>query len=699
LKHRLDPLLRPKSVAIVGASGTADTMGHWALKNLLKGGYRGCIYPVNPRYEELQGVRSFASISALPEVPDMVMFAVGDQRTESVLDEAIAAGIPAAVLMSALVVDNDHAPFLRERVRRKIHDSGMLVCGANGMGFYNIRDHVWACGFDSRMHEAPGNVSLISHSGSGMCGIVDCEARIRFNFACSAGNELSVTMDQYLDFVLDLPETRAVGLFVETARNPQGFRAALQKAAERRIAVVALKVGRTERSAQLTVSHSGTMAGDDATYDALFDRYGVQRVRDMDELATALILFAELHPVGPGGLVSLHDSGGERQLMIDLCDQAGVPLTELRRVTVEALEQVLDPELPAVNPLDAWSRGGPDAGKQMTQALTIMMQDPGAAIGAVVHDRAPEGYIYQSYAEYMRVAHEQSGKPAALVAARQGTGCDDRVVSFTHAGLPVLDGLPSFLRGIRALFDYRDFTAAEPAPAGSAPGWAVSKWQDRLTGGTTLDEVFSLQLLQDFGLPASPCEVAGNELEVLAAARKLGYPLALKTAMPGMLHKSEHKGVYLGIADETQLVDKYNELLRRIGSRVLLAPMAGTGVEMILGVRRDGQFGPVVLMGFGGILAELTRDVAVALPPFDSAYARRRIDRLKFRPLLDGYRGSPAADVDAFCRMASDFSVVVDALRDELQEIDINPVIVSSKSCVAVDALIVGRNGISGESP
>jgi hypothetical protein len=127
--------------------------------------------------------------------------------------------------------------------------------------------------------------------------------------------------------------------------------------------------------------------------------------------------------------------------------------------------------------------------------------------------------------------------------------------------------------------------------------------------------------------------------------------------------------------------------------------MAGTGVEMILGVRRDGQFGPVVLMGFGGILAELTRDVAVALPPFDSAYARRRIDRLKFRPLLDGYRGSPAADVDAFCRMASDFSVVVDALRDELQEIDINPVIVSSKSCVAVDALIVGRNGISGESP
>jgi len=159
----------------------------------------------------------------------------------------------------------------------------MLVCGANGMGFYNIRDSVWACGFDSRMHAAPGNASLISHSGSGMCGIIDCEERLRLNFAVSTGNELSVSMDQYLDFVLELPETKVVGLFVETARNPQGFlRAALEKAVQKRIPIVALKVGRTRKSAELTVSHSGALAGDDATYDALFERYGVHRVQDMD---------------------------------------------------------------------------------------------------------------------------------------------------------------------------------------------------------------------------------------------------------------------------------------------------------------------------------------------------------------------------------------------------------------------------------
>ena len=373
MKHRLNPLLRPRSVAVVGASARTDSVGEWALKNLRLGGYKGRLYPVNPNYDELQGHRCFSSLADLPETPELVVFALGDQRIEASLDEAIVAGVPAAVIQSTLFLDDDSEPRLRERVRKKIRDAGMLVCGANGMGFYNVRDHVWTCGFDSTSHEAPGNVALISHSGSGMSGIIDCEERLRINVAISTGNELSVTMDEYLDFVLDLPETRVVGLFIETARNPEGFRAALAKAANRGIPVVALKVGRTTRSAELAVSHSGAIAGDDATYEALFDRYGVQRARDQDEFTTMLIMFAELHPVGAGGLVTLHDSGGERQLLVDLADDADVLLTELSADTVAALEAVVDPELPAVNPLDAWSRGGPDAAENLTHCLTLMM--------------------------------------------------------------------------------------------------------------------------------------------------------------------------------------------------------------------------------------------------------------------------------------------------------------------------------------
>jgi acyl-CoA synthetase (NDP forming) len=666
-------------------------MGEWALKNLQRGGYPGNIYPVNPRYESLFGLPCYPGMAALPEVADLVIFAVADNRIEALLDEAIAFGVPAVVLMSTLVIEDDGQPPLKARVQHKIREAGTLVCGANGMGFYNVRDRVWACGFDSRLHEPPGNVSLISHSGSGMSGIIDSEERIRINFAVSTGNEIGVSMDDYLDFALDLPETRVVGLFVETARNPEGFRAALDKSQRRRIPLVALKVGRTSRSAQMTVSHSGAMAGDDATYSALFDRYGVTRVRDMDELATTLILMAELHPVGAGGLVTLHDSGGERQLLIDLAEEARVPLTDINAETAAALEKVLDPALPAVNPLDAWSRGGDDAANNMARCLTLLMHDPQAAMGAVVHDRAPDGLVYSSYIDYMRRARHETGKPVALVAARQGTGCDRQAVAATHAGLPVLDGIPAFLVGVRALFRYRDFLAGKPIEPPAVPKAVAKRWGERLREGSALGEAESLDMLREFDLPVNAGIVVDSERALADAANGLAFPLAMKTAAADLPHKTEHGGVVLGLDSGDALRSAYREMSGRLGPRVLVAPMIQGGVEMILGARRDPQFGPVVMLGFGGIYAEVLQDVVFCIPPFDAATARRRLDGLRLRPLLDAHRGRQASAVDAFCDMAARFSSMVHALGDSLQEIDINPVIVTHEHSVAVDALVVGR--------
>ena len=677
---------------MVGASKRADTIGEWALRNLAKGGYRGRVYPVNPSYKEVQGHPCYAALSELPEVPDLVVFAVGDQRIEEALDDAIAAGVPAAVIQSTLVIDNDAHPPLRDRIQKKIVDAGMLLCGANGMGFYNVRDHVWTCGFDSADHKAPGNVTLISHSGSGMSGIIDCEERLRINLAVSAGNELGTSMDEYLDFALDLPETQVVGLFLETARNPAGFRAALEKAVQRRIPIVALKVGRSDESARLAVSHSGAIAGDDASYEALFDRYGVQRARDQDEFTTMLIMFAELHPVGAGGLVSLHDSGGERQLLVDLAHDADVPLTKLASDTVEKLEAVLDPELPALNPLDAWSRGGPDAPEQMTRGLSLMMQDQNAALGVVIHDRAPYGKIYSSYLTYMQRARAESGKPVALVSATQGSGCDAAVVTSTHAGFPVLDGVSQFLKGANALFAYRDFLLREHSEPAAADAKVVERWQRRLRSGETLGELDALAMMADFGIVTSSPRAAADEEAVISAAEDCGYPVVLKTARPGLLHKSDQGGVIVGIADEESLRQMYRLLRSRLGDDVLVAPVADAGVEMILGVKRDPQFGPIVLLGFGGILAETIADVQFALPPFDAAHVRRCLDRMKLRPLLDGVRGARAVDIDAFAELAARFSVLASALGDVLSEVDINPVIVSERSAVAVDAIVIGRD-------
>lgn len=690
MAHRLDPLLRPASIAVVGASERPGTVGRHLVENLLRGGFSGALFAVNPGRESVLGVPCFASLSALPARVEHAMFAVSDERIEAALDEAIAHGVRAVTLYSSLVLANDSVPALRERVAAKVRAAGLVVCGANGMGFYNFVDGTWGCGFQTRQHVRGGNVTYISHSGSGMCGIVDTDERIDFNYVVSTGQELTVSMDQYLDFALEQPSTRAVGLFMETARDPEALARAFAKAESRGIPIVALKVGRTELSARLTVSHSGAIAGEDAVYDALFDRYGVHRVHDLEELSTALILFAQPHAVGAGGLVSIHDSGGERQLLIDLAHEADVPLTPLTPASTAKLASLLDPGLPAVNPLDAWSTGGPDYHVGMAQCFSTLLADPGAAIGAVIHDRVAGGGIHASYIDYLKAAHGATGKPAVLVANTRGTGADPLSAATTRAGFPVLDGVPSFLRGVKCLLDHRDRRARAPNAPPAPPGALASAWRARLADGAKLDEHDSLKLLRDLLLPANPSRLVENEADARLAARELGYPVVLKTA--GADHKTELDGVKLDLRDETALLAAYRDLAKRLGPRVLIAPMiAARGIEMLLGMVNDAQFGPVVVLGAGGVHVEALRDVLYAIPPFDSAHARRLVERLRCAPLLKSARHAKPLAIDAFCETAARFSGVVAALGDRLEEVDLNPVIVHPQGCVIVDALVIPR--------
>ena len=691
--HYLDPLLRPRSIAVLGASERAGSVGLRTMENLLTGNFPGHIYAVNPGYDSICGVACYPKLASLPETVDHVVLAIGDSGIEAALDDIIAHGARAATMMSSLVLEHDEPPLLRERIGAKIKASGLMVCGANGMGFYNFVDGVWVCGFDTREnHVHGGNVTLISHSGAGMSGIIDCEERIDFNLAVSTGQELCVTMDQYMDFALEQPETRVIGLFMETARRPKALVSVFKKARDKCIPVVVLKVGRTEMSARLAVSHSGAIAGRDDAYQALFERYGVQRLKDMDELTTALIMFAQPHPVAAGGLVTIHDSGGERQLLIDLADDMKAPLAEIEAGTVSRLQELLDPGLPAVNPLDAWSAGGPDADRTMEDCLVALMSDPDAAMGAVVHDRAPLSHIYTTYFNYMRRGHEASGKPVFLVANRQGSGSDPAAVSVTREGFPVLDGLRSFLAGVRCMLGYRDYLSRPDETLPALDEAVVSKWKSRLGTGDTLDEYESGCLLSDFGFPMNPARLADSEAGLISASVELGFPLVLKTAEPGILHKTDHQAVRLDIQDEDQLLSVYRDLADRLGSRVMLSPMVQeAGVEMVIGLVRDEQFGPLVMMGFGGINVETIRDVSCALPPFGERAARRLLDSLQLRSLLDGLRNRPAVNIDAFCAAASRFSMIAASLAEVLDEVDVNPLIVQPGGCVAVDALVVGR--------
>jgi acyl-CoA synthetase (NDP forming) len=305
----------------------------------------------------------------------------------------------------------------------------------------------------------------------------------------------------------------------------------------------------------------------------------------------------------------------------------------------------------------------------------------------------------------MRAGHAASGKPVFLVSNRQGSGSDPAAVAVTREGFPVLDGLRSFLAGTRCLLEYRDFRARPAAAVAAAEQEILSKWRPRLARGDILEECEASQLLCDFGFPMNPVRLAEDRASLSAAASELGFPLVLKTAEAGILHKTDRGGVHLNLESAEQLDIAYADLARRLGPKVVLAPMVSTaGAEMALGLVRDDQFGPLVMLGFGGVNVETIHDVAYALPPFDRATARRLLDTLRLRQLLDGLRDRPALDVEAFCTAAERFSVLAAALGDAIDEIDLNPVIVHSAGCVAVDALVVGRrnrkiNGIVSEKP
>ena len=310
----------------------------------------------------------------------------------------------------------------------------------------------------------------------------------------------------------------------------------------------------------------------------------------------------------------------------------------------------------------------------------------------MIHDRVSGGVIHHDYLDYLRTGHRASGKPAFLVANRQGTGADAAVAAATREGFPVLDGVASFLRGAKCLLEYRDHIARERGAMPVLPPTALDTWRERLTNGTAFDENTGLQLLRDFALPANAGQIAESEPEARAAAQRLGFPVVLKTAVAGIGHKSDRNGVYLDIKDETQLRTAYQELSRRIGPRVLVAPMIeAKGVEMMLGMINDEQFGPVVVLGFGGVHVEALADVVYALPPFGVAEAHRLVDRLKLSALLRSPRHKRPLAIDEFCKVASQFSAVIAAMGDLLSEMDLNPVIVHADGCVIVDALVVGR--------
>jgi acetate---CoA ligase (ADP-forming) len=641
---------------------------------------------------------------------------------------------------------------LAERLRAIAAEVGMVVCGGNGMGFFNLEQNLRVCGYPEPAGLVPGPVAVVTHSGSVFSALLHNHRGLRFNLVVSAGNELVTTAAAYLDHALELPSTRVVALFLETVREPAAFRAALAKAAARGVPVVALKVGRGPAARELVAAHSGALAGEDGAYQALFDAYGVARVATLDELADTCELLAAGRRAHPGGLAAIHDSGGERAHLLDLAEQLKVPLAAISEATRARLAAVLEPGLPATNPLDAWGTGN-DANQIFAACITALLEDPDTAALALDLDLTTEPTPDTSYTGLAVAAAVATAKPVAVLANLASAVDPAEAAALRAAGVPVLEGTATGLAAFAHLLAYRDFLA-HPPPASGLPGGAVDglappdpssatlphrgtrdrdpgvgsahlaggtrgpgagsaqpgggtrgrdpevgayrareRWWRRLAEATPLDEAEALALIGDWGVPAVAAEVATSLEAALAAAGRVGWPVALKTAAPGVAHKSEVGGVRLGLDGPERLAAAYADLAGRLGPRVLVAAMARPGVELALGVVADPQFGPLVMVAAGGVLVELLGDRRFALPPVDRRQAAALLDRLAVRPLLDGARGAPPADLDAVVEAVVAVSALALDLGDRLAALDVNPLVASPDGCVAVDALVVAGQG------
>ena len=595
------------------------------------------------------------------------------------------------IFASAEIEGEDaQSTYLRDRVASIARQAGVPVCGANCMGFFNPVHPLRAF---SAFHPEPievGGLTYIAQSGSLLQALLFNDERLKFNLAVSTGQELVTTVADYMDYALDQPSTTAIALVLEMVRDPVRFLQALEKAHRRDIPVIVLKLGRTAAGAQFALSHTGAIAGDAEVYEALFRHYGVISVRDLNELAATAILLSSPKRAAPGGLSAILDSGGERELIVDVASDHGVPFAKINAITTQVLADTLDSGLQPVNPVDAWGTGK-DFELVFEKCLAALMADPDTGLGMFVADLSEELDLHAGYVDVCQAVVRCTDKPLVVMTNYSAWSHRKHAIRLSRSGIPVLDGTVSSLRAVRHAFDYRDFMARKPAaPKARQENPRAAHWRELLAQRQeALLEDEGYALLSDYGIRVPPHRVVHNRDEARAAARALGFPLVAKTATPGILHKSDVGGVILKLQDEEAVARAYDDLAARLGPRVLLCGMAEGQVEMAFGLVSDAMFGSFVMIAFGGLWIEILKDSQLAMAPVDADAARRRIGELKMAKVLDGVRGAPPCDMQALVDTYVRLGELAADLGNCIAEMDVNPVLVGPNGVVAVDSLIV----------
>ena len=687
MSHALDPLFRPASVAIIGASSDPTRIGGRPVA-FSKRAFKGAIVPINPKGGEIQGLPAYASIAAAPGPIDQAIIAVPAKAALAAADECIAKGVKAAVMFSSGFAETGaEGRALQVELTRRCRAGGMKLLGPNSLGMFDVHAGLY-CTFSSYfdpLWPRTGSVSIVSQSGAfGTYFLaIAAERGLGFSHFVATGNEADVDVAACVEWLADDPATGVIMIYLEGCNDGARLRAALARAAANHKPVVAMKVGVSEQGVAAIASHTGSLAGSDAVFDAVFAETNVHRARTLDELVdVAYACSGGVFPKSPRlGVVTL--SGGVGIQMADAAVELGL---ELPRMPDAAQQKVLAmvPFAGPANPVDTTAQVVNDW-SMFTKILGIVA-DEGAVdsvVSFLAHMGTTPGLMDRLKPAFLE-ARQRFPDRVFVLCARMPREMAD---AFFALGFLIFEDPNRAIAAVAALarlgagFD----TVRVPAEFGKAQA---------LPSGP-INEAEAKRLLADAGVPFAPERTARTRDEAVAAAQEIGFPIVLKVLSPDIAHKSEAGGVVLGLQDADAVGNAHDAMMARVRERepdarldgALVARMIEGGVETVIGIKRDPVFGPVVMFGLGGVYVEVLKDVTLRLAPVDHAIAREMIRRIKGFPLLAGVRGKPAADLDAL----ADAIVAMSRFgaAHAVASAEINPFIALPEGGYAVDALIL----------
>lgn len=698
----LAPLLRPQSIAVVGASDNPKRIGGVPVDLLRRAGFDR-LYPINPKNETIQGVAAYKQIEDAPEVVDLVVMALSAEATLPYLERCHALGIPAALVFASGYAETNEAEGIarQEALTAFARRSGMKIAGPNAMGNANFTDAIFTTfGQSFQPGEPAGGTALVTQSGN-MCATVFRIARragVTFSQVINTGNEASVELSDYLEYLADDPDTTSALCYIEELRDgPKFLRAAARFRAGGKLLAV-YKVGASEKGAEATRSHTAALAGDSAAYDAAFARAGVARASELSVLADLAYLHTLGDRIGGSNCAILSISGAAGAILADALALGGAEVPTLPGDVQQALAAQIPGHSMVSNPIDM-TGNTVNSMDFVTECIRLALSPD-------------EIDVLLLYTPGSFLALEQIEKAAAatgksiIVVDTFAMADRDRLAA---AGVGYFDDFDRAARAITAYGGWkRALSRARPEPDGSidAKGQAASdpgrrrddgRWPSFLPGRAALSETESKEILARFGVPVVQDALVHSAEEARAHAERIGFPIVAKLVSADVAHKTEHGLIRLGLGNADAVVEAYRSMMSKAQGMdveiegVTLEPMLAGGVEILAGATRDPVFGWMLTVGLGGVWTELMKDACHALLPVDAAEAEAMLRSLKGFKLLDGYRGAPKADVAAAAQAIAALGQAVLAGGDALREVEVNPLLVlpEGRGAVAVDALVL----------